>query len=331
MNVAPHYSDLDQPYLADLNGIEYAPVFILGPHRSGTTLLYQLLAETGCFNVVQYYHVNRYDEILHNFHQGLTTTAQHELSETIQSLGMQSRAIDAIKVAPTLPEEYGFVLKRHKGLLYRPYLRSSNKAQFDELCRKVQVTSGQALPILLKNPWDYANLPYLQRAFPTAKFIVIHRDPIVTLNSKVKAVRRTMGALNPYSALLDRSYAQMFTSPMRQTMGQAMFPQVANVDIAMIAIDAMRNYRHVMQWLPKLHIPTIEIEYDSLCDSPESIIASILRFLGHDAHAAENIETEIARRPVKLLPALAQREQWLQRLFKQYLEYLAARQWKVVN
>ncbi len=238
---------------------------------------------------------------------------------------MQSRAIDAIKVAPTLPEEYGFVLKRHKGLLYRPYLRRSNKTQFDELCQKIQATSVRQLPVLLKNPWDYANLPFLQRTFPNAKFIVIHRDPVVTLNSKLKAVRRTMGALNPYSALLDRSYVRMFSTPLRMRLGQALFPKIGNLDLMLITLDAVRNYRHVLQWLPRLQVPSIEIEYETLCADPHATIASILQFLEEDPEAAANLKTKIAQRQVKLLPEVEQHRNWLHRLFRNYIAYLADR------
>ena len=48
---------LDQPYLDQLTQTDLQPIFILGDHRSGTTLLYQTLASTHCFNVVKAYHV----------------------------------------------------------------------------------------------------------------------------------------------------------------------------------------------------------------------------------------------------------------------------------
>ena len=40
-----------------------APVFILGLHRSGTTLLYEMLAETGYWNCVWAWHVIRVDDL----------------------------------------------------------------------------------------------------------------------------------------------------------------------------------------------------------------------------------------------------------------------------
>ena len=45
-------------------GLSFDPVFIVGDHRSGTTVLYQLLASTGAFSVVTAYHVICYDRIV---------------------------------------------------------------------------------------------------------------------------------------------------------------------------------------------------------------------------------------------------------------------------
>ncbi|EDX82930.1 hypothetical protein S7335_108 [Synechococcus sp. PCC 7335] len=56
----------DSPHLNMLKDVEVAPIIILGDQRSGTTLLYKTLADTGCFNVVRAYHIIKYDEILSN-------------------------------------------------------------------------------------------------------------------------------------------------------------------------------------------------------------------------------------------------------------------------
>ncbi len=323
IKVEPHYSELDQPYLARLAEIDVAPIFILGLHRSGTTLLYQLLAETGAFNYVQYYHVNRYDEILHNHFTAQTAQAHAQLTQTIADLGLHSRAIDAISVSPTLPEEYGFVLKRHKSLLYRPYLRRSNYAQFMELCRKVQLTHQPALPILLKNPWDFGNLRYLARTFPTAKFVFIHRAPLVNLNSKLKAVRRTMQSRNAYSALVDRSYARMFDTPLRTRLGQALFPQRFSLDLWTLALDSQRGYAHYLRVQPQLKVPHIEIRYEDLCANPTQTLARLKSFLAVPANAqSTEMGTQIAPRPVRFLPALTKHRQRLQNLFAAYSKQL---------
>ena len=33
----------DETYLHQIQGVDFRPVFIIGPHRSGTTLLYRVL------------------------------------------------------------------------------------------------------------------------------------------------------------------------------------------------------------------------------------------------------------------------------------------------
>ena len=49
-----------------LENVVTAPIFILGDQRSGTTLLYKTLTDTGCFNAVRACHIINYDEILSN-------------------------------------------------------------------------------------------------------------------------------------------------------------------------------------------------------------------------------------------------------------------------
>jgi len=45
----------DESYIAQIQGLDYRPVFIIGPHRSGTTLLYRVLTEIGSFNTTSTY------------------------------------------------------------------------------------------------------------------------------------------------------------------------------------------------------------------------------------------------------------------------------------
>lgn len=57
---------LDRQYLNLLENINFRPIFIMGDHRSGTTLLHKTLVATECFNFVRAYHVIKYDELLSN-------------------------------------------------------------------------------------------------------------------------------------------------------------------------------------------------------------------------------------------------------------------------
>src|SRR5437867_8116334 len=56
----------DAPYLAQLKALPSTLVFIMGCHRSGTSLLHHLLAYTGQVNYVTAYDVVHYDSMLFN-------------------------------------------------------------------------------------------------------------------------------------------------------------------------------------------------------------------------------------------------------------------------
>ena len=57
---------LDAPYLAELPAAASQLVFIMGCHRSGTSMLYHLLAYTGQLDYISAYDIIKYDELLYN-------------------------------------------------------------------------------------------------------------------------------------------------------------------------------------------------------------------------------------------------------------------------
>jgi len=99
----------DEPYLYLLAKVDFNPIFIMGDHRSGTTLLYQTLVATECFNCVRADHAIEYDEILDNYVNNIENQARLELSELFRNQGITDRGIDKVVATPDLPEEYGFI------------------------------------------------------------------------------------------------------------------------------------------------------------------------------------------------------------------------------
>jgi hypothetical protein len=108
----------DRAYLHLLKDISFSPIFIMGDHRSGTTLLYSLLNMTQCYNVVTAYQIICYNSILAHHALGTREQMREELAERFTALGLTNRKIDGVQVTPDLPEEYGFLLsKMHNGPL----------------------------------------------------------------------------------------------------------------------------------------------------------------------------------------------------------------------
>ena len=91
-----------------LTDVSLQPIFIMGDHRSGTTLLYQLLDTCDCFNVVRAYHLIGYDSVLANYVNGQQQVALQRLDEQFRNIGAKDRIFDGVEVSPLLPEEYGF-------------------------------------------------------------------------------------------------------------------------------------------------------------------------------------------------------------------------------
>ena len=197
----------DQPYLDLLPKVDFSPIFIMGDHRSGTTLLYKTLVATGCFNFVRAYHIIKYDEILSNHINQTENRAIQELEELFKSLGISDRTIDQVMVTPNLPEEYGFILNNVAG--NETCITPQNLPIFQQLCRKIQLASDPDKLLLLKNPWDLPQFMYVKSVIPTAKFIFIHRHPIHVINSKLKAARTLLSDWNDYTALIARWYKQI--------------------------------------------------------------------------------------------------------------------------
>lgn len=130
------------------------PVFIISPPRSGSTLLFETLAQA----------------------RGLFTTGQesHGLIESIDGLhpvqlGHSSNRFDESKATPAVADE----------------LRRRLHAQM----RDRDGRPPEQLPyrLLEKTPKNALRIPFLARIFPEAHFVYLHRDPRQTLSSMIEA------------------------------------------------------------------------------------------------------------------------------------------------
>ncbi|MEM6449988.1 MAG: sulfotransferase [Cyanobacteria bacterium P01_D01_bin.105] len=230
--------NLDQPYIPQLTEVDFKPIFILGDHRSGTTLLYQLLASSDCFNVFKAYHIIKYDEILHNHIHRIESVKLNELEAQFKQLGISDREFDLVQVSPELPEEYGFIL-RNTG--HEPYVNPSNLAIFAEACQKVQFTGDADKSLLLKNPWCYPHFEYLRQTFPNARFIFIHRNPVQVINSKLKVVDTVLSRWNPYTGLISKRYHKIFKSPTNRLLYRVMYSKRFNLGLRKVLHQSMES------------------------------------------------------------------------------------------
>ncbi len=310
----------DKPYLDLLPKVNFSPIFIMGDHRSGTTLLYKTLVATGSFNFVRAYHIIKYDEILSNHINQTENQAIQELEELFKSLGISDRTIDKVMATPDLPEEYGFILKNIAG--DESYITPQNLPVFQQLCRKIQFVSDPDKPLLLKNPWDLPQFMYVKSVVPTAKFIFIHRHPIHAINSKLKAARTLLSSWNSYTALIAQWYTQILKNPMQRYLYQLLYSKYFNLGLRRVTKGAIKSTTYFLENVESLPDKDyLCVRYEDLCQAPEATIEKILGFLGLEARSTLEYQKLIKPRSIELLPEVQKQYEQIRQKLQAYFAY----------
>jgi hypothetical protein len=267
----------DTQYLKELTHIDFQPVFILGVHRSGTSILYKMLTATGCFNPVVAYHLIDYNKLLSNYYEQKEDDAKQKLTESFLQNGLQDRGIDKLRLTADFAEEYGFLLNTQT---VQMSITKKNVVLFTELCKKIQFIAGNDKPILLKNPYDLSNFLYLKQAFPSAKFVFIHRHPLRTISSMLNAIRMILNEKNPYTAKLSKMYEKFYSNPLLLQPLRFIFhiiPECSVVVITRITAKATEYYLKNIEKLPKEDY--ISITYEEFCKDPQATLENIMERL----------------------------------------------------
>jgi len=311
----PH--DPDRMLLPLLEGVPFQPIFIIGDHRSGTTLLYKILAETQSLHVLTAYHVIEYGEILTNHRAGRETQAKQALAERFKTLGLSNRVIDNVPVGPDAPEEYGFILEDSR----RPRVRPANRERMMQICRKLQLTAEGNKPLLLKNPWDALSFAYLKSCFPNAKLIFLHRHPLGVINSQLRAIRSLIEKRNEYTALLANWYARLLQSPAQLAMMRLAFASHPAMWRTIIPRHVLRVNRYFIENIGKVpEQDCFSLRYEDLCQSPRATIEKLLAWLGVCPDVSPPYESMIVPRDPELLPEIARYRSEILEPFRPYLK-----------
>lgn len=314
-----HPVSCDRHYAHLLEGVSFLPIFIVGDHRSGTTLLYQMLSSTQGFHFLSAYHVIHYREIVANHVQGRTDVVKQALAQRFAALGMSDRRIDDVVVSPDLPEEYGFVIEDRP----RPQLCSANLSRFAQMCRKLKLIGGAEKPILLKSPWDALNFIYLKQSFPEAKFIFIHRHPLAVIDSQLRAIRSMLESRNEYAALIAPWYSKLTRSRMRLAAARMIFSPRLPLGQRIALRHVSRVTGYFLQNVGKLpKADYFSLRYEDLCSDPRVTMEAALRFLQVPSEVPVAWENWIRRPKAGGRPAPVPQTEYILRRLQPYLRDL---------
>ncbi|NEQ50722.1 MAG: sulfotransferase [Leptolyngbya sp. SIO3F4] len=301
------HKHLDQPYLSFLENIKFKPIFILGSARSGTTILYKLLANTSCFNHLNAYHVVNYDRILFDYINHSQDKSHQDLNDLYADMGVKDRNFDHVSVDSNMPKEYRSIWQNQENLsplqvvqevlskclfkgrdlgqaICKAYqLDQENISTFIEACKKIQFIGDSRKQILLKNPWDFSNFIYIKERFPDAKFIFIHRHPLNILNSQLRVTQSTLGAKSNYLTIHSKLYSNLFRGSIIRVILSNLFvsPQLAEMRQALLTKIIASEENFFVENISKLQqTDYINVKYEDLCRQPNQIIADLLHFVG---------------------------------------------------
>ncbi|MBH23314.1 MAG: hypothetical protein CMH57_02400 [Myxococcales bacterium] len=231
-------------------------LMIAGVPRSGTTLLYQVLAASGGFcypsNIIaRYYRSPAF---------GLRT---QRLLEPLLERGAPTWASRAGNTdAWWEPHEFGYFWQHHLPL--KPHHEPTDPSMAS-LARALAEWEAEATrPLLMKNPILCYVLPDLVRAFPTMHVLHIQRDPVDVGVSILNLRRRFHGDVHAWTSLRPRD-ADAFAdaSPAEQVAAQILSGEQA----LQRAAEAAEG-----RWT--------SITYEALCDEPHHVVHQCAERLG---------------------------------------------------
>ena len=287
-----------------MSDLGFEPVFVVGPHRSGTTILYKVLAATGLFNVTTAYHVLNSARLREINESGGEAQARADLERRFDSLGLRNRQFDAMPISPDLPEEYAWAL-RYQGR--RPQLDASNLPSFIQFCRDANAGQRPQRPLLLKNPFDADNFAFIAGAFPTARFVHIHRNPVDVINSQVRAVRSLLAQKNEYVALVVRRYRKLYEQPVRLALARLIYSERLPVLVTQVMGTVSRANDYFLRRGGELGSRAFNLTYDELCARPADTVGRSLDFLGLRDTAGVDYASLVQPREPELIAEVSRR------------------------
>ncbi|MFO8132481.1 MAG: sulfotransferase [Thermoplasmatota archaeon] len=306
----------DSPYLDRLRDVDFIPVFILGLHRSGTSILYKMMRSTGRFNGVTTYHVTHYNELLRNHVEGEQRRAKRELNMLLRQEDYRDRGIDNLEMNADLPLEYAFLLG--KNYLFNQ-LNGDNIDVFVELCKKIQYIGDRAKPLLLKNPWDFANFLFIKQKLPRARFVFIHRDPLAVINSSIRALRTLVSQDTVYSEMISPLARDAVNNPVFSLVGRTVLHPDFPLGLAIVVEHRAAYVRYYLDNVGRLDEDAyVNVRYEDLCSKTEDTMATIFRHLDMGDVDPGQFDAFIEPRDLSLSRDVARLRGYIEKRFARY-------------
>ena len=252
-------------------------VFLMGPHRSGTTLFMQWLANTGVVG----YPTN----LLSRFFGAPVIGAQIQLLLTDPRYNFRNEILEfnsAISFNSEIGKTKGALSPNEFWHFWRRFLpfRELDWLPDADLFRVVDqkklvaeltgLTRVFGKPFALKAMILNYNIPFLEAIFAKAVFVQMKRDPVANVASILEARKRQLGSDSEWHSFKIREYPQLKDlDPITQCAGQLHYINKA-VAQGMAVVDVSRK---------------LVVGYEDFCNDPQTVFDRLVVKLGIDESA----------------------------------------------
>jgi len=307
----------EQDFLNRVEDVNFRPIFITGPHRSGTTLLYRVLAASGSFNVTSVFHILNRQRLLQLHFTGQEQQARVELDRLFESRGVKGTELNMGAIDPDFLEEYCYAFD-YPGR--RPVLDEKNLPGFQLFCKKVQVVQDPARDLLLKNPFDAANFLRIREMFPQARFVFIYRHPAAVIDSQIRLLRYTFAERREYFAILMPRYNDLYNSPFKLALARFFYSGRFPFLLQQVSRNLSRACDYILENVDKLGSVAIGVTYPELCRDTNQVVRRVHEFLGVQEKTPQDYSKLIRTREPVLLPEVQDHLPWIEKRNAAYLK-----------
>ena len=256
---------------------EFPLIFIVGPHRSGSTLLMQWLADMGKFayptNLLSRFFGS---PILGSKIQLLLTDERYNYRNEILDFSTKLDFVsDNGKTTGALaPNEFWYFWRRFLPFDELDYLPTPElEAQVDTrtlIAELAGIVATHRKPLVMKGLILNYNIDFLERLFTNSLFIYSRREPLANIASAVNARLRQYGNVDQWYSFKIPEYPQLSQlEPYAQVAGQIYHINRA-VEAGLEQLPAHRR---------------MTVDYEDFCRNPSRYYAELrdrLAALGHE-------------------------------------------------
>lgn len=256
---------LEERLTAGLTAPSLPVVFILGPPRSGTTLVSQLLASWGGFAYIS------------NF------LARFWLAPYIGSMIEQHMGVRSNGATPTYKSQFGgttglaepheFTYFWNRWFLQGQETQKLAPEELARIDRAALLRSVAAIeaawngPVVFKNTyWCNFQIEFVADLLPSSVFVRCQRQPAYAAQSIVLAREKIMGSRERWWSMKPPGYAELRARPWWEQVAGQVYATEAEITAGLCRVPGDR---------------VIKTDYQAACRDPRGLIRSIARVVNH--------------------------------------------------